>query len=624
MPALFLSWLLLATPQHADPPAPLDSPALVIDGEPISRERFGAWLVREQGEAHAEVFANHVSVARAASTAGVSVAPEEIDSRARSEMAARVQGAFGGDRDGWVAELATLGTDETGWLARRRVELTDELLLERWIQSRRRIEESDVRAEWERRYGPGGRAIRVRALSLRYVVPSAEGSVDFEERMRREQAVQAEIVSRLASLRSRVLAGEDFTSLALAEGEDADAARGSGPWLEPLRWERWPAAVQDELAKMPVGEISAPLYGRGAFHLFQIVDETITPLEEVSFALTVQMRVSPADGAEVRAGMAELRAAEPLVEFPAMLSEATDPGEIVLQVGSIATTRGEYASWLAPRVASRAARSFVERHLCEREASRAGITITESEVGERVDRSIHELVERAHGGDFEKWHTELAQRGMREERLRRGLAVRARLDLHAERILLARRVVTEDQVLALHRERYGEDGRRLDLRLLGKTIPLPADPLRRSPEEREAERRAAAEELGRTMRALRERALENGEDFGALARAESDDGESAARGGRPAGAFPWERFPEAMRKTIRALEPGQIAGPLEVGDEIWLVELAGAEPMPYASASAALRDELASRPPTPLECARFLEELVTGSVWTLTALSPDD
>ena len=119
------------------------------------------------------------------------------------------------------------------------------------------------------------------------------------------------------------------------------------------------------------------------------------------------------------------------------------------------------------------------------------------------------------------------------------------------------------------------------------------------------------------MSELKERALGGGEDFGALARAESDDEESAARGGRYPGAFPWGRFPDAVRATLRALEPGEIAGPLEVGDETWLVELAGAEPAPYESMAPALRDELATRPPSEMECARFLDELVASSVWTL-------
>ncbi len=617
MSALLIALSLALAPRAQDPVPFLDRAALVIDGVVVSWADFGAYLVREQGGKQARAFANHLSIERAAREAGLTIGAEEIEARAHAEIEARVRGAFAGDRRAWQAELSKVGTSEAHWLVVRRAELQDELRLEHLVQAQRVIRDDEVHALWEQRHGPEGRTIHVRALRLNYSVASAEGQSDTEDRRRRERAVQDELIQRLQTLRARVLSGEDFDALARSEGQDAEAATGSGAWSAPFQWELWPAEVREALRTLPEGSVSAALYGRGCFNLFRIVDEQRTPLESVAPALREELRTRPVEGYEAEAILGALGSRETVEVLPALASLSADPDEPVLRVGEHDFTRAEYLAWLAPRIASREALPFVRLVLAERELSRIGLVITPEDVAQRIDEEIVSLVERAHDGDFAGWRAELAMRGMDETRLRRNLVPRTRLDLSAEAILRARRTVTDEDVRALHEERYGTDGRRLDLRVLRKSIRLPPESSRATAEERDAEHRAAALEMGSELRRLRERALAGGEDFGALARTASDEPESRDLGGRYAGGFPWRRFPPGVREELRAMQPGEIVGPLEIGTTLWLFELAGAESVTLASVSEELRVELLSRAPTPLECARYLDDLEAGCVWML-------
>jgi hypothetical protein len=617
MLSLLLALTCAGAPQDAAPRAFLEGPALVIDGEVVSWAEYGSYLVREHGAKQASAFANHIAIERAAREAGIVLGTEELDERALAEIDRRVRGAFAGDRDAWLAELAGLGTTEAHWMVVRRAELRDELRLERLVKARRVIRDEDVHALWEQRHGPGGRSIRVHALRLQYAVPSSEGTTDVEERKRRERAVQEDLLSRLGTLRSRVLSGEDFDTLARSAGEDAEAAAGGGAWSEPFRWELWPAEVRDALRSLPVGGVSAPLYGRGCFNLFRVVSEEFTPFEPIADLLREELRDRPVGGEESGPFLTSLAVPGGVVVLPELSSESLDPAPSVLRIGEEEFSRGEVLAWLAPLIASREALPFVRLHLCERELSRRGLAVSPEQVLARVQQEIEDLVERVHGGDFARWHDELTKRGMDEARMRRNLAVSARLDLSAETILRSMRTVTDADVRALHEERFGPDGRRLDLRVLRASIRLPPESQRASAAEREEMRHAAHDACEKELRRLRERALAEGEDFGALARANSDEPESRDLGGRYAGGFPWERFAPEVRKELRALQPGEIAGPLEVGDALWLFELAGADSVPLASVQDELRAELASRAPTALECGHYLDELVTSCTWSL-------
>jgi parvulin-like peptidyl-prolyl isomerase len=120
-----------------------------------------------------------------------------------------------------------------------------------------------------------------------------------------------------------------------------------------------------------------------------------------------------------------------------------------------------------------------------------------------------------------------------------------------------------------------------------------------------ARERSAALELLEGLAAR----VRDGEDFGALVRTYSQDPLTRDRGGRGEGRFELHTWPEEVQQRLRALEPGGVIGPLEVGGEFLLLELAGRVLVPLEEVADALRAELLVRPPTQVEVAGFVNQL---------------
>ena len=109
IPALLLALL----PLQDAPPSPSGAEAvLTLDGRDVPRRRYEDWLLYSLGEDLAASFAELVSLRRAAAEAGVALAPEGFEERARAEFRRRIEGAFGGDEDRWREELAREGRSE--------------------------------------------------------------------------------------------------------------------------------------------------------------------------------------------------------------------------------------------------------------------------------------------------------------------------------------------------------------------------------------------------------------------------------------------------------------------------------------------------------------------------------
>ena len=88
----------------------------------------------------------------------------------------------------------------------------------------------------------------------------------------------------------------------------------------------------------------------------------------------------------------------------------------------------------------------------------------------------------------------------------------------------------EAALRALHERRYGPDGRSLEVSVVRLRPPSPRPVVGESAAEREARVRAARAAVESRLEALAAR-VRAGEDVAALARAESEDPESAGRGG---------------------------------------------------------------------------------------------
>ncbi|TDJ70193.1 MAG: hypothetical protein E2O39_10410 [Planctomycetota bacterium] len=589
------------------------APAIVIDGVGIPWRTFAAWLVELRGEARVDSFVTVHMIERTAREVGVTVSDEDVLRHVREQVDVRVERAFRGDRSRWLAELEHLGSTEREYELRQALETRPGLLADGILAAERVVTEEDVRTLFERRYGRDGRRLVVRALRLRLVVPTPEGEVSTGQRQQLTRETKARLVARLRVLRDRAAAGESFTDLIAKYSEDEASRRQDGVLEQQVDRGGWPAEALDVVYALAPEEISAPVYGRGHYNLFQLVREERVALENVADALREELHARPADAGEMQDLRARLRDGCVVEVRPAMTSGGDAPDDVVLAISGQEISRGTYAAWLGVSRGSTLARSFVEGWLIEREARAAGITVTAQEVQARVDMEIQGLIDRFFDGDKQKWLLDIARKGSTEERNRRERTVRARVDLTVEQLMAAARVIGPEEVRAHWEATYGPGGRLLDVRMIRQAIVLPTDIAGIPREELNAIAEAA---IGKTMgelAELRSRALA-GEDFGVLAERHSDD-PTRANGGRAPERFPFTNFPDTVRSALFALKPGELTEPVQIGPACWLFELAGEEIIPLERVANAVRAELEAELPGATERAGYMNTALQRSDW---------
>ncbi|MER2532525.1 MAG: peptidylprolyl isomerase [Candidatus Competibacter sp.] len=84
---------------------------------------------------------------------------------------------------------------------------------------------------------------------------------------------------RIESLRTRLLAGEDFATLAKAESEDASSAEKGGDLGDWVKGEEMVAPFAAALAKLQVGQVSEVVETQFGFHLIKLLDRQSARLQ---------------------------------------------------------------------------------------------------------------------------------------------------------------------------------------------------------------------------------------------------------------------------------------------------------------------------------------------------------
>lgn len=200
---------------------------------------------------------------------------------------------------------------------------------------------------------------------------------------------------------------------------------------------------------------------------------------------------------------------------------------------------------------------YVERHLVERDAKKAGITIDEAAITAKVDEEERQVVGGRFRGDREKFAAQLSGYGLSIEDWRSSLAERIRTRLLVEKLIAAG--VDDARVRKLFELRFGPGGVKREVSHIHiSTVPAASRLYTRS--QFTAEKDAIVAEARQTAESLRAR-LAEGADFAELARERSDD-PSAPSGGDLAAMWA-SRFGQDFDAAIARMAVGDLSPVIE-------------------------------------------------------------
>lgn len=611
---LALACLPLRASQTAENAAGFDGQVTVlrIADREVSWNEYGAWLVRVAGSRHIEETIREHLVLRELASTGLTVTAQEARALVEAQAERRIATAFDGDRAKWIDELERTGGDEASFFAEHTAEMLGELRVQALVMSRRRTDEAGLRSAWEMLYGPAGRQPELRGLYLEISeVIFPEGTDEAGKEMLRD-AKRKQVERRSAEMLRRARAGEDFGELVMQYSNDQASRELEGYLPEPYAITDWPEELAVVLRTAEADSFIGPFLVDGGYWCFQVVSVVEHPYESVKERIATHLREAPPSAAETRAMFAELyggRAPRGLPELWAdPASGALRMDRPVAALGDTPITRREMSVWLSARRGYAEAPLFAQMQLVESRAAAMGIELSELAVQQRIESDLAARIEIEHKGDKRAWLAELAATGRTEQDFRLAQEPRTRHGLLVEQMLLAERVVTDDDVRALWEDRFGANGESPRVRLiLRRPAPLPRGV---KPTEEQMQQYLTDQELEITtlLNELIGR-LGAGEDFATLAKRYSQDDATKDNGGLQPHRFRFDIWPEDVRAALQALEVGEVSKVIEVGNEYFIFENSGITSVPLEDVRDSLRKELVDRRPSSIEVSRYIADI---------------
>ncbi len=302
---------------------------------------------------------------------------------------------------------------------------------------------------------------------------------------------------------------------------------------------------------------------------------------------------------------------------PAAPVLAQDGAAPVVRIDDAEIGPQEFKQWMLRFYASRHARQFVDQWVVHREAEARGIQVSSADIEREIDAELAARIDGAFHGKKEEWLEELKRLDRTEGGHRVQREVELRPWIESVEMVKVGRVVPE---LFIERDwelQYGPKGRKFELLLLFKLIEFsslePGTPNEILQRLRQGEEQAVREQIME----LRQRIVQNGEDFASLARAHSDDEPSRMLDGRWPGGWNQFTWPPNFIEALFTLEPGQVSEPLRARGGWWLVKCEAYHDTPLESVREKITAELIAKGPEQSEVGQFQNELMANVRWEL-------
>ena len=566
---------------------------LSIDGQPVTADEYGRWMIDLYASRQGKRFAEQWLVRQAARAGGVELPAGAVDAKIDADIATRVQGAFKGDRAAWLGELERTGWSEGGHREHMRVEEEPYQLAREMTRRVRSVPEELVVRDWEHFYGPQGKEYALSGIRIEVALETPADSAQHVVETARRKVFHA--------------------ALAREMSEDPPSRARGGRLDAQFRPPGWNAPFVESILALGAGAISQPLYAKGGYWIVKVDGVVETPLAQVRDELVARLVELGPEDFEVAATWKAITANMKFELAPGLFEgqSSIERNDSVtgLVINGQPVSRAEFITWLARDRGEHHVRDFAEHWCVERRASELGIAVSEDEIEARMREFQQLMIDRSYKGSREAWLAYMQRAGRDESGWGHEWHRRFRIDLLCEKILLAERVVDDAAVRARYEVEYGREGQRREARVLLLPFEAPeAQPGMRR-EELDAAIAAAREAVRVRAETLRARIL-GGEDFAQLARENSADEATRANGGRIDGRFRALDWPAAAGAAVLALAPGQLSEVLEVERGFALFEVLSAQSVPFEAVAAELRRELERERPAQGDLAGVRNVLV--------------
>ncbi len=272
------------------------------------------------------------------------------------------------------------------------------------------------------------------------------------------------------------------------------------------------------------------------------------------------------------------------------------PDAPVLVIDGTPVERSTYRDWLVAYRGSISAQTFARAWRMERAAAERGVELDPDAIGALIADEVGQRVENALEGERARWEEELGIQRRSPEGYRAWRALELRSELLLEKLAAHERKISDARLEREWERVHGPGGKSYEVRQILLRLEVPPPEPGSSPAERRAQREDALAALEKEAQALRARAIA-GEDFGALARAHSNDVASRVRDGAPPNGFDPTGWPVAVLEDLDALEPGQVSEPHACRGGSWIFQLVARDVTPLESVRDELRERILAEPP---------------------------
>ncbi len=589
-------------------------PVLRVDGEEISSEEYTRWLIDNFGARLATTFAGDHLIGKEAQRRGIELPAAEVEAELEKELSTRIDGAFLGSKDAWLAELARTQRSEVGIRAQRAQEIGVDLLTRKVVATDRVVPENKIVREWELSYGRGGRAYDLSMLLVRceFLTPQGEAPQAVKDQLR-----QAEIDTkkkRALELRERIVKGGDFAKLAREASDDELSRANGGKPPQGFRHFGWPKNFLDALDLLAKDEISQPIYAKGGWWIVRVDGLRLTALDSVRGELVKRLVERGPEQDETGTFRNTLVEAARIEVLPTLFVDSSVDVERAallpgLSIDGEPVSRATYGRWILRTRGEASWPNFVEHRVAINEARRRGVEVSAEEVRARTQDYLERLIKMGHEGTREAWAAHLKLSGRDEASFIHDLDIRMRIELLCEKLIMQDRKITPAAVRLRFEELYGKDGQSAKVRLILLHVPYAAGPADETREQLDERLAATKKSVLDRANALAQIARDGG-DFASLARQYSQDPPSAANGGMLDSRFRPELWPEPIARRVSELGLNGVSEAMEFGTDFVVLQVVSRESIAFETVRQELEDQMRNEPPPRPELSVYRNVLM--------------